>query len=467
MLALFIVVLLNINSYAAVGANDGSAFVTKAEFDALVNTFNDQMDTYQSGMNAKIDGAIANYLAGLSGLSMKQVEPLNAPEKGVWSAVTANSNYAIDWIEGVSKFECMAVQANQNNYGAKSSNIMIKLINNQSQDYYFEHRVKNTFVVDSITYGIYSGYYKSKYSFICYASQLWGNGATDDFKGGSIQDAVFGNVGVTFKYMLGGAHKFTFNCNQGLIARDVTEQQLRELIVCPTNDPKQLFVHDEIIKNNGNYNPDKNIVPSNSVNLSTVFKDNGSKGCYNTVESSFAPTLTGTVENAPFYGFDQNLKNYSYLLSDSYTSIIDELINKSGAQTITKGTNKYLRVTNGLPLLKCNAGDEVTVPLKFDKINGEYKNIDIWLKCKAFKSDENVKTSTDTNIIKATNVTNMIPSAYTNAITCDCITGNGTGTLKFTMPIDGYVFMKWSVAGNEGNGGGVFYPQTMTVTTQN
>ena len=69
MLALFsiaIMVLLNINSYAAVGANDGSAFVTKAEFDALVNTFNDQMDTYQSGMNAKIDGAIANYLAGLS-----------------------------------------------------------------------------------------------------------------------------------------------------------------------------------------------------------------------------------------------------------------------------------------------------------------------------------------------------------------------------------------------------------------
>ena len=69
-MALFIVVLLNINSYAAVGANDGSAFVTKAEFDALVNTFNEQMDTYQSGLNAKIDGAIANYLAGLSSVTV-------------------------------------------------------------------------------------------------------------------------------------------------------------------------------------------------------------------------------------------------------------------------------------------------------------------------------------------------------------------------------------------------------------
>ena len=76
MLALFIVVLLNINSYAAVGANDGSAFVTKAEFDALVNTFNDQMDTYQSGMNAKIDGAISNYLAGLSSEQLINLENL-------------------------------------------------------------------------------------------------------------------------------------------------------------------------------------------------------------------------------------------------------------------------------------------------------------------------------------------------------------------------------------------------------
>ena len=76
MLALFIVVLLNINSYAAVGANDGSAFVTKAEFDALVNTFNEQMDTYQSGLNSKIDGAIANYLAGLSSVQVIELDNL-------------------------------------------------------------------------------------------------------------------------------------------------------------------------------------------------------------------------------------------------------------------------------------------------------------------------------------------------------------------------------------------------------
>ena len=65
-LAFFLVALMNINTYAAVGANDGSAFVTKAEFDAFVNTFNEQMDTYEGSFITKVDGAIANYLAGLS-----------------------------------------------------------------------------------------------------------------------------------------------------------------------------------------------------------------------------------------------------------------------------------------------------------------------------------------------------------------------------------------------------------------
>ena len=65
-LALYVVVMLNINTYAAVGANDGSAFVTKSEFDALVNTFNAQMDVYENGIIGKIDGAVANYLNSLS-----------------------------------------------------------------------------------------------------------------------------------------------------------------------------------------------------------------------------------------------------------------------------------------------------------------------------------------------------------------------------------------------------------------
>ncbi len=64
--ALFLVLLLSIENFAAVVSdNDGSAFITKAEFDSLKNSFQSQIDQYNSSIDSKIDGAIASYLAGI------------------------------------------------------------------------------------------------------------------------------------------------------------------------------------------------------------------------------------------------------------------------------------------------------------------------------------------------------------------------------------------------------------------
>lgn len=60
-------VIFTFNSYAAiVSDNDGSAFVTKAEFETLKNSFNSQIDNYNESIDGKIDGAISAYLAGIS-----------------------------------------------------------------------------------------------------------------------------------------------------------------------------------------------------------------------------------------------------------------------------------------------------------------------------------------------------------------------------------------------------------------
>ena len=65
-LCLIFAFLLSINSFAAVVSdNDGSAFVTKAEFEGLKKDFNDQITNYNSSIDNKIDGAIASYLAGI------------------------------------------------------------------------------------------------------------------------------------------------------------------------------------------------------------------------------------------------------------------------------------------------------------------------------------------------------------------------------------------------------------------
>ena len=64
--ALLLVVLMSIESIGAVVSdNDGSAFITKAEFDSLKNNFQSQIDQYNTSIDSKIDGAIASYLAGV------------------------------------------------------------------------------------------------------------------------------------------------------------------------------------------------------------------------------------------------------------------------------------------------------------------------------------------------------------------------------------------------------------------
>ena len=73
-LAFFLVALMNINTYATTTANDGSSFVTKAEFDDMMYDFNIKMNEYQSALNAKIDASISSYLAGMSAQSVIDLE---------------------------------------------------------------------------------------------------------------------------------------------------------------------------------------------------------------------------------------------------------------------------------------------------------------------------------------------------------------------------------------------------------
>lgn len=57
---------LTLTTYSAVVSdNDGSAFITKAEFDSLKNNFQSQIDGFNSNIDGKIDSAIAAYLTGI------------------------------------------------------------------------------------------------------------------------------------------------------------------------------------------------------------------------------------------------------------------------------------------------------------------------------------------------------------------------------------------------------------------
>ena len=91
LVALILVLLLCIESFAAVVSdNDGSAFITKAEFDSLKNNFQSQIDQYNTSIDNKIDGAIASYLAGIK-LNKETVYNVEIAD---WGSVLA-TNYVL------------------------------------------------------------------------------------------------------------------------------------------------------------------------------------------------------------------------------------------------------------------------------------------------------------------------------------------------------------------------------------
>ena len=66
LLCIILIFLLSIQCFASiVSDNDGSAFVTKAEFEALKINFSEQIINYNESIDKKIDGAIASYLSGI------------------------------------------------------------------------------------------------------------------------------------------------------------------------------------------------------------------------------------------------------------------------------------------------------------------------------------------------------------------------------------------------------------------
>ena len=95
-LCILLIMSISFTSFAAVGANDGSAFVTKAEFDAFVNTFNEQMDDFEDALVSKIDGAIANYLDGLSREKISVlpsiINKVNVNDRTFWNNTAYNTD---------------------------------------------------------------------------------------------------------------------------------------------------------------------------------------------------------------------------------------------------------------------------------------------------------------------------------------------------------------------------------------
>ena len=81
--SMFLIISLFANTHfaAIVSDNDGSAFITKSEFEALKTDFANQITSYNNSIDSKIDGAIAAYLAAMAKKKIPQTNHYTDIEK--------------------------------------------------------------------------------------------------------------------------------------------------------------------------------------------------------------------------------------------------------------------------------------------------------------------------------------------------------------------------------------------------
>ena len=157
LLALFLVVLMSIDSFAAVvSENDGSAFVTKAEFESLKENFADQIINYNASIDQKIDGAIASYLAGLN---------VNVELENYWAKLMENTNNNFWWM---------------NNWSTGTETLTPNVVANIVRDLYIES-------FQARGYGWWPSAWNSNGSIANMRHWIWGQSGETNFNFGNDQ----------------------------------------------------------------------------------------------------------------------------------------------------------------------------------------------------------------------------------------------------------------------------------------
>lgn len=89
---------------AAVSDNDGSAFISKSEFDSLKANFQAQIDNYNTSIDGKIDAAIASYLAGIK-ISAQSIKPIIFQDAAQYGVISIDSKNPIDYCYGIPRLQ--------------------------------------------------------------------------------------------------------------------------------------------------------------------------------------------------------------------------------------------------------------------------------------------------------------------------------------------------------------------------
>lgn len=463
---------------AVVSDNDGSAFVSKSEFDILKKDFQSQIEKYNTSIDNKIDGAIASYLAGIQ---MSVEETLDVPYSDFGEVVCMNyhpastyyalsfvgsyvrNSYAIQSGDSRGLQQCMwhncKITSNRNSSNYQQVNVVDA--GNQSateptnvvwigrsKNYWDSLQVTLTYKdYDSRTQSDGNGYWVSNpgsvYSHLCYYARIApGYYATLPTSGG--------NIWTPRVYMRNtSVSAATMYVNNGSLQSGTagTEVQLRE--VSGKKFDYEHIIHWNNIESLRVCDPDwlYSLRASGSVrrDAMTSASTSGTWSILERQSNQYRANVGYSTSYKSSYGSnsDSNSLPTVGMLNSSYTSKTIKQTDRqykqiigSNTYTANNSTSDSAALLDGFQLFAANKGDVITwIPVFKNSKKGTAADsgpIKLYLAVGPLGATTSLK---DSNSVRITDASNNDSSYF--------LIKNLKQKISFEMPKDGIVYAKW------------------------
>ena len=485
-LALFLVVLMSIDSFAAiVGDSDGAVFVSKKEFEDLKNEFNAQIDRYNQSIDNKIDGKIAAYLYGLKVVRKKEESTIYAPDEGVFSLQSGS----FPWTEGRMdmKFYGAVMRYRKNTTYPKNGLFEFELTTANPTNF-------SETLISDVDYdngiGQFEGYYKTKQYFVsngnnakAFAYMQQGASTVTVYNGGyfPVSNQILTTYGqlYTIGAFRDGETTDYYGTNV-LECQGLKASFRRETVDNNDNWTGGLILNaasmSHKFNNKDEYrdwcNDSETTGHSDAYSLAAL-GISGSGTRYDVADDNTVETDTANIRNnseiyagsaigtqkKPYLGFVSTATNWNRIYIGAFDSQLDALLldtdtNKT-TNTLTDVNNKkHLKLGAGLPIIEANYEDKLTYNFEF---KDKTKNYNVWVKEGSFDSSQNISSSYS-NCIKDFTLDDGTTTFDSSKRAL--VIKNGVGRATFEIESKKtVVYIKWADYGSTpDNGGGILLP---------
>ena len=485
-IATFLIVLMSIESFGAVVSdNDGSAFITKAEFDSLKNNFQSQIDQYNTSIDSKVDGAISSYLAGINVAKETEERTIYAP-----SFVRSLTSTDYRWSEGTMD---MTLYGSFFRYGGPVG-VFKGTFTTENPTNFKEALIKNVdYTNGSAAWHAYSATKQyvvgSAFTILSSVFRQSGLNSVYVYTGGSdsISDSILTNsTSLVIRLGAWGGTPLdstnTFNVTNFIDFPGNQASFRRAVIDDNANFKGALILNQPSLANKFNNNDEfRDWVNDTTSTGHTVTNGLGALSLVGTAQTytmsaNGSGIDTNLIDNVsiiqhdhtgswsgsranrvkPYFGFVRPITDWNQIYIDAFDNMLGDVLldsdpNKS-TNTLTDSYGDHLKLGAGWPIIKADAENKITYEFSFADTSQDYW---VWIKEGSFDSSKGVDED-KTNCIKTFGIKDTTTTYNT---THNCLEiKNGKGKVKWTMNNKAVVFIKWAHARSRNAGGGTLIP---------